>query len=753
MNFFTDFSREIYPRIFMSLKSQRTVIESIATGLESCPATKPYDRAAIETFKSVVGNFLECTYASLFQTNTEASVIVKRAMETPLSTAVEKIGDRILMVCILFNRIKSLMSLVRLRGDGSTSDDDPQFCFSPPGSPDILALSGASGSGGKLPTTVMCRVCEREVPLELIQTHSRNCAIAYQSSQVMKSSDDRIWKLIVDTEHEYLNVPWPGVEENVLEMVLPVWHVIVLLERAAAVDPDSSGAYDEMTEIDDCLRMVQMHRNADLIQFHSQAMVLVDEKLNATERLSAALDITKKTVTKKERKNSGIMSETLISDFQFIDKISSGAYARVFLARKKKTGDIYAIKAIPKDRTIQKNEIQSVITEKDILLRLVSPYMIRFFYSIIGHHNLYIVMEYMPGGDLYSVLEGVGKFSEHHAKIYTVQVVAALEFLRKNNIIHRDLKPDNILVGGDGMLKLADFGLSFYGMVDRAVGPSEPASGRAVGTPDYMAPEIIWQQRHSFSADYWSLGCIIYEFLVGVPPFHEDTPQDTFASIVRGDFDKSELSSFSPEVTDLISRLLVTDASRRLGDKSIDDIKNHPWFEGIDWERISDLKPPFVPKLESPEDTSYFQERYHFTQGDEQDAEILDDIKSSATKKPSRSLSYANDDIIPLPDSDDGISCFPSVSIDSLQDATIESANKLLKQRATSFCGDVDVQALSSNLLESHSFAGRPQQLLNHNFPRRPSRQLPQRRASSRIPPRGPRCLRDSGTRSDEDVT
>lgn len=705
------------------------------------------DETAITTFKSVISAFLNATYRSIFRTNAESAVIIKHVMETSLSNPVERIGDRILMVCILFNRIKSLLTLSRHQGEGSTSDDDPQFCFSPSPSPDPFSMSGPSLGSGKPPTIVICRVCEREVPLELINEHSQSCVIAYQSSQVMKNSDDRMSKLIADTERAVLDVPWPGKGETALSFLIPVLHVIALLERAANIDPDSAGAYDEITDIDDCLSLIQIPKKGLASELHATALSLVHEKLSATASLSAALDVTKKTVTKKASKNSRMRLETVVSDFQFINTISSGAYARVFLARKKKTGDIYAIKAIPKERTIQKNEIQSVMTEKDILLRLVSPYMIRFYYSIIGNHNLYIVMEYMPGGDLYSVLHEVGRFREKDARIYTVQVVAALEFLRQNNIIHRDLKPDNILVSREGRLKLADFGLSFYGMVDRSVTTEHLESPKAVGTPDYMAPEIIWQQRHSFSADYWSLGCIIYEFLVCTPPFHEDTPQDTFARIVKGDFSKAELKGVSPEAVDLISKLLVTDPSQRLGDKSIEEIKAHPWFNGIDWDRIQDLEPPFVPQLASAEDTSYFESRYKFGQGDPQDVAILDDIESSKNRKDSRSFSsVGTDDGL---DSDDGISCFPSVSIDSLKDATIETANKLLtQQRATSFCG-TEEQPPNSHLLPSHSFDAGMGKVAKPNTTRR-ARTI-QRHASTRDV-RAAKSKHDSGTKSDDNV-
>lgn len=271
-------------------------------------------------------------------------------------------------------------------------------------------------------------------------------------------------------------------------------------------------------------------------------------------------------------------------------------------------------------------------------------------------------MEYCPGGDLYSVLQNIGTFPEDKALLYTAEVVEALEFLRKKNVIHRDLKPDNILVARNGHLKLTDFGMSAFGIFDRSVTSSDQTASQGTssssseqesinsverrdshdsikngysstvslpGTPDYIAPEIILQQPHTFTADYWSLGCIIYELLTGIPPFHGDTPETTFANVVKGVYDEALLLSYdvSDEAVDLIRKLLTRDPKKRLGSKSINEIKQHPWFsnQGIDWNHLLDMEPPFVPQLENEEDTSYFEERYAMSNDDEKD--IREDIE------------------------------------------------------------------------------------------------------------------------------
>jgi serine/threonine protein kinase len=295
-------------------------------------------------------------------------------------------------------------------------------------------------------------------------------------------------------------------------------------------------------------------------------------------------------------------------------------------------------------------------------------------------------------------------------RVYTAQVVAALEFLRQNRIVHRDLKPANLLVDAQGRLKLIDFGLSYYGMVDRSV-----VSNEIVGTPEYIAPEIVWQEPHSFAADYWSLGCIIYELLTGTSPFASNNIEQIFSQIVRVCYDKSLLEDFSPEVNELISLLLCQDQDKRIGAGSVDEIKRHPWFTGIDWDDLDSLPPSFVPQLASEMDTRYFSKRYDFLEEDERD--IVEDIKASKLLKKRRrnssSFSCSKDSSSSGLDqlrSDDGISNFPSVSLDSLHSVTLEDARRLRKIRSASFYGgDVETSLhnpCDSNLLESRSYMG-----------------------------------------------
>ena len=329
-------------------------------------------------------------------------------------------------------------------------------------------------------------------------------------------------------------------------------------------------------------------------------------------------------------------------------------------------------------------------------------------------------MEYLPGGDLYSMLQNIGCLDERDAQIYTAQIVAALEFLRKNNIIHRDLKPDNILVDAAGKLKLTDFGLSFFGMVDRSIAtPSNPMFDVSfVGTPDYTAPEIVLSQRHSFTADYWALGTLLYEFLTGVPPFHGDTPAETFQNIVKGNYDESELDESSPEVKDFIRRLLCQDPEKRLGSGSIDEIKHHPWFANIDWDRVQDLPPPFVPSLNSSLDTSYFEERYNFQ--DRDDSDILEDIRlvessESTPREEARRTSLLTmlDDTLEEPHEEDDIEAFSSVAVHQLQETTNENARQLRQLN-----GGLDENSSVNFINTDDQFASPPRKRVRRRIPR-----------------------------------
>lgn len=334
---------------------------------------------------------------------------------------------------------------------------------------------------------------------------------------------------------------------------------------------------------------------------------------------------------------------TSIDDFEIIKPISRGAFGRVFLAKKRTTGDFFAIKVLKKADMIRKNAVESILAERDILISVRNPFVVRFFYSFTCRENLYLVMEYLNGGDLYSLLRNLGCLDEDVARIYIAEVVLALEYLHSLRVVHRDLKPDNLLIAHDGHIKLTDFGLSKVGLINSTDDLSTPAvSGTslmeedehplsasehqqerrkkrsAVGTPDYLAPEILLGTGHGFTADWWSVGVILFELIVGIPPFNAEHPQKIFDNILNRKIPWPRVpDEMSLDAYDLIDGLLTEDPDQRLGAGGASEVKQHPFFRDINWDTLARQKAAFVPSSDGATDTSYFTSRYSWNPSDE----------------------------------------------------------------------------------------------------------------------------------------
>ncbi|ESW03324.1 hypothetical protein PHAVU_011G004700 [Phaseolus vulgaris] len=337
--------------------------------------------------------------------------------------------------------------------------------------------------------------------------------------------------------------------------------------------------------------------------------------------------------------NACSKDRTTIADFKIIKPISRGAFGRVFLTRKRVTGDFFAIKVLKKADMIRKNAVQSILAERDILISVRNPFVVRFFYSFTCRENLYLVMEYLNGGDLYSMLRNLGCLDENMARVYIAEVVLALEYLHSLNVIHRDLKPDNLLIGQDGHIKLTDFGLSKVGLINSTDDLSAPSFSAileddepkpthsfkreerqrqsVVGTPDYLAPEILLGMGHGVTADWWSVGVILYELLVGIPPFNAEHPQQIFDNIINRDIQWPKIpDEMSFEAYDLINKLLNENPVQRLGATGATEVKRHAFFKDINWDTLARQKAMFIPSAEAL-DTSYFMSRYIWNPEDE----------------------------------------------------------------------------------------------------------------------------------------
>ncbi|KAF8980214.1 Serine/threonine-protein kinase [Entomortierella lignicola] len=344
-----------------------------------------------------------------------------------------------------------------------------------------------------------------------------------------------------------------------------------------------------------------------------------------------------------------------LDDFVTVKVIGKGAFGEVRLVQKLDSGKIYAMKTLRKADMFKKDQLAHVKAERDVLAESESPWVVQLFYSFQDPQYLYLIMEFLPGGDLMTMLIKYDTFSEDVTRFYIAECVLAIEDIHKMGFIHRDIKPDNILIDRDGHIKLSDFGLStgfhkthdsqFYqrlldGQIKGNAGKGSNNDGittlqegvesinltfsskdklatwkanrrtlaySTVGTPDYIAPEIFLQQGYGQECDWWSLGAIMFECLVGYPPFCSENAHETYRKIMnwREQLYFPEDVHLTPEAEDLIRRLICS-PEMRLGRNSVHEIMSHPFFHGVDWVNIRRMESPFVPVLTSITDTSYF---------------------------------------------------------------------------------------------------------------------------------------------------
>ena len=350
-----------------------------------------------------------------------------------------------------------------------------------------------------------------------------------------------------------------------------------------------------------------------------------------------------------------------ITEFEPLTIIGRGAFGEVRVCRQISTGDIVAVKKMRKEDMLNKNQLMHVRTEKEIMTAS-NPWIVKLKYSFQDELFLYLVMDFLPGGDLMNLLMKKEILTEDEARFYTAEMILAVDSVHKLNCIHRDLKPDNILIDKNGHIQLSDFGLAkiadktFFPLtIKDSVGPHKiintpsdsittvntnstiktninvnnniskinqnqknknlkkfPKKNRliaysTVGTPDYIAPEVFSQNGYGEEADWWSIGVMFFEMVVGFPPFFSENPSDTCKKIVKWKehFSIPSDANLSPEAENFILRM-VSPCETRLGINGVEEIKKHPFFKGIDWNNIRKMKAPFIPELKNDYDTHYF---------------------------------------------------------------------------------------------------------------------------------------------------
>ncbi|KAG2490698.1 hypothetical protein HYH03_010859 [Edaphochlamys debaryana] len=594
--------------------------------------------------------------------------------------------------------------------------------------------------------TVICSICEEAWLSTHLEEHSIHCAVLRTLSGNGLSVDAQL-TTIANVLEEWLETPlaFPalGPAPGHYHVKNQLMKLIKAARNAAALQPDGSkvpttrcfSIQGELAEMLDSA--LQANKLAVVTQTYAhRVMRLITDKVAL---LSEPFGVVSRPRAGggSDAGDSGTstprsMPGMSIEEFEIIKPISRGAFGRVYLARKLATGDLFAIKVMKKRDLIRKNMVESVTNERNILAMAQNPFVVRFYYSFTSRENLYIVMEYINGGDCYSLLRKFGCLDEEVARQYIAETVLALEYCHAQGIIHRDLKPDNLLINAQGHVKLTDFGLSCVGVIDRtenlngpqpmetdgpdhegpdsawgpqtegngpltprhlrsegggapepmdaskggdegpssatsvdgamALGPGSSTSGRvsvpgqalgtaalglppkpvgthqrivapehearrAVGTPDYLAPELLLGTGHGPEVDWWAVGAILYEFITGTPPFNADTPEEIFDNILDRRITWPDEDDMSCECRDLVDKLLHPNPLKRLGHRGAGEVKLHPWFEGLDWTSLARNKAAFIPSVEDETDTSYFESK-HVSQRSM--AEDLDKLRTSA---------------------------------------------------------------------------------------------------------------------------
>lgn len=295
-----------------------------------------------------------------------------------------------------------------------------------------------------------------------------------------------------------------------------------------------------------------------------------------------------------EKENLASDGKPRPTDFECIKVLGLGSYGKVLLVREKKTGKLFAQKQLKKaSLIIQTKTVERTINEKTILESVNHPSIVKLYYAFQDREKLYLILEYLQGGELFQHLQQEKFLSETNAALYLAQMILALEHLHKIGIVYRDLKPENVLLDSDGYLVLTDFGLSKVGLNDDDLCTS------LIGTPEYMAPEILQDVPYDYAVDFWSLGCVMFDMLTGSPPFTGNNNKKIYDKIVAN---KLKIPFYlSQEAKNLLQRLLKKSPQKRL--TNVDSLKKDPFFRKISWKDISErnFTPPIVPIITDPQ--------------------------------------------------------------------------------------------------------------------------------------------------------
>lgn len=293
------------------------------------------------------------------------------------------------------------------------------------------------------------------------------------------------------------------------------------------------------------------------------------------------------------------VKKACLEDFVLLKTVGKGSFGKVVQVRKISDGKVYAMKILKKEMVVKRKQYDHTLSERRILESINHPFIVSLRYAFQSELKLYMVFEFFNGGELYHYLSEGGRFTEERARFYCAEIILGLDYLHQRGIVYRDLKPENLILDSEGHIKITDFGLS-----------KENVDGDSItsicGTPEYLAPEILRKLPYGAAVDWWSLGTVLYEMIVGLPPFFDKNRQMMYKKILEADLEAPHF--MSDAALDLCQRLLIRDPTLRLGSgvTGVEDMKSHAFFRGIDWAAL-ELKlvtPPWLPTVADDFDTS-----------------------------------------------------------------------------------------------------------------------------------------------------
>ena len=292
-----------------------------------------------------------------------------------------------------------------------------------------------------------------------------------------------------------------------------------------------------------------------------------------------------------------------LEDFKHLKVLGRGSFGKVILVKNENNNKLYAMKILDKKFIVKKNQVSHTQTERALLEKLKHPFIVRLNYAFQDSKRLYFLTEFLQGGELFFHLRRNSGYKEKAVRFYMCQILLALEYMHNNNYIYRDLKPENILIDKEGNIKLTDFGLS------KILPEEEKTTYTMCGTAEYLAPEILFGKGYDKTCDWFSFGVVLFEMFCGYHPFKSKGQKIDPKIYLR----KTYIPDKVPKTPrDLIEKLFVSNPKKRLGYNGADEVKNHPFFKGIDFDKVlkKEYKPPFIPKLKDDTDLRYFDENF-----------------------------------------------------------------------------------------------------------------------------------------------